>query len=244
MLPCKCQSEFVMIQPASNQSTRIQAPVSSDEISALILDDNRFDRMKIRRLFKNSGMPVLLDEADSLDSLESVLNELDFDVILLDYDLPRDSGLDAIKLVRDHPRNHSAATIMITGFDHSEIAVQALKLGCTDYISKGQLSATRLRDTVLAAIEYSERTQKLDQDHKQMTEEMAEKIMSGYSSVLQPELAKIVREIRALKATLADPNSNLPADLEAIEKRCIRLWSALINPQEIGLPTLRKKRLQ
>lgn len=233
-----------MIQPETNQSTGARAPVSQDEIAVLILDDNQFDRMKIRRLFKSSGMSVYLDEADSLEMLESVMDEIEFDVILLDYDLPRNSGMDAVKLVRDHPRNRNAATIMITGFDHSEIAVQALKLGCTDYISKGQLSAARLRSAVHQAIEEAGASQRRENEYELISESLAERIMAGYSSVLQPELAKVVREIRALKATLGDPSSNLPADLDAIERRCIRLWSALTNPEAFGLPPLPARLLQ
>lgn len=233
-----------MITPMPTHTTGDQAPISQTGIAALILDDNQFDRLKIRRLFQSTGMTVYLDEADSLQTLHDMLDAQEFDVILLDYDLPRNSGMDAVKLVRSHPRNHSAATIMVTGFDQSDIAVQALKLGCTDYISKGELSAARLRTSVLAAIDEAAHLHASTRAHEQFSECLAERIMSEYSSVLQPELAKIVREMRALKATLGDPSSNLPHDLEQIEKRCIRLWSILTNRQELGIQPIPVKTIQ
>ncbi len=39
-------------------------------INALILDDNKFDRAKIRRLFNSSGIPFVLNEANTLKTLK------------------------------------------------------------------------------------------------------------------------------------------------------------------------------
>lgn len=218
----------------SSRSARID-PAPPAGINALILDDNQFDRMKIRRLFKSSGMPVHLDDADTVQSMQDVLDSQEFDVILLDYNLPQANGIDALKLVRDHPVNGHAATIMITGDDRSDVAVESLKEGCLDYITKGELSADRLRECVMSAIEEAERTRKAEDKLAEHARKVTQSIMSEYSAALQPELAKIVRELRRLRASMGDPDSNFPADLEEIERRCIRLWAALTSPQELGL---------
>ena len=233
-----------MIMPMNSENAAVKAPIDQGGISALILDDSQFDRMKIRRLFNTTGIPFYLNETDTLAALRDVLDQQDFDIVLIDYNLPESNGIDALKLVQEHPRNQHAATIMITGYDQSEIAVKAFKMGCLDYISKGQLSAERLKSTVLSAIEKAEQARAEGARVETYTEDLAQAIMSEYSSTMQPELAKIVRELRALRATMADPKSNLPADLEAIEHRCIRLWSILTKPCELKLPSQSSIRLQ
>ena len=222
-----------MINSVKSEHTPVTAQIERGNITALIIDDSQFDRMKIRRLFSTSGLPFHLNETDGLTTLQDVLNQQQFDVILVDYNLPDTNGMDVLKLVQNHPLNANAATIMITGHDQSEIAVQALKMGCTDYISKGQLSSERLKDSVLNAIEEVELARVAGEHQDHHTEELTRTIMTEYSKTLQPELAKIVRELRVLKASMADPTSNLPADLEAIERRCIRLWSVLTKPDLI-----------
>ncbi|OUS20829.1 hypothetical protein A9Q95_11235 [Rhodobacterales bacterium 59_46_T64] len=201
------------------------------DVKALILDDSRFDRTRVRRLFRSVGVPFNLDEADTVDSLKKVLDQETFDVILVDYNLPVSNGLEALKMVREHPKNANAATIMIAGDDQTEVAVQAMKFGCKDYISKRQLSAERLKSSIFAAIDEA-RLEHID-GHRRIhqIEELTKQVMSKYSTAFQPQIARIVRDIRALKVTLADPNSNLPADIEAIEQRCISLWAHLIEPK-------------
>ena len=233
-----------MIHPMTIETKSALREVRQDGISALILDDNQFDRMKIRRLFRTSGMPVYLDESDTIESLSEILDQQEFDVILVDYKLPESTGIDALRLVKEHPVNNRAATIMITGLDQSDIAVESMKMGCMDYISKEQLSAARLRRSVIEVIERAERAHSEDHRREAYVANLMQTIMAEYSAALQPELAKIVREMRALKATLGDPTSNLPDDLEQIEKRCIRLWSVLTSPQELGLSERALSRIQ
>ncbi|MFK7941280.1 MAG: response regulator [Roseovarius sp.] len=210
--------------------TAVVAPIEVGGISTLILDDNQFDRMKIRRLLSNTGIPVYFSEIDTVQSLSDVLDKQEFDVILVDYNLSDSTGIDALEVVQNHPVNAQAATIMITGYDQSEIAVKALKMGCTDYITKEQLSAERLRKSVLSAIEASELARSADIQHDTYSEELARDLMAEYSTSLQPEIAQIINELRLLKASLPQHDENRPLDINQIEQRCIRLWSVLGNP--------------
>ncbi len=207
-------------------------PFSSDNlsISALVVDDSTFDRIKIRRLFSATGLPLCLNESDTLKSLESVLDQQIFDIILVDYSLPDSTEIDALKVVQDHPRNSNAATIMITGYDQSDIAVRALKMGCTDYISKGQLSTERLRQSVLSAIKETEMARNEGQRSDNEIEDLTRSIMTQYSKSLQPELAGIVRALWILKASKSAEDPSVSKDVEKIERRCICLWSELARP--------------
>lgn len=224
-----------MIHAIVKNNDAIAIPPGVNSIRALILDDDQFDRSKIRRMFRTSGLPFNLDEAESLESLEEILNQEEYDLVLIDYNLPQGNGIEAVKLVQNHPVNSEAATIMVTGDDQSQVAVKALKMGCQDYISKTHLSVESLKMSVEAALEGAELIRLQGDAQSTNTEQLTNQILTRYSNALQPEIAKIVREMRQLKTTFSNPDTNLPGNLEAIERRCIDLWATLRKPEEIGL---------
>ena len=58
----------------------------------------------------------------------------DFEVVLLDIDMPVMSGLQVLeKIVNDHP---DTAVVMLTGIDNTATAVDAMRKGAYDYILK------------------------------------------------------------------------------------------------------------
>lgn len=126
-------------------------------INALILDDSKFDRRRIQRISRDMGLPILLDEVASITALRAILDEDSFDLIILDYRLTEGDGLQALALVRTHPAQALCATIMLAGGDDPDVARQALLNGCSDYLSKSQLTAQGLRRAVMEALDRAER---------------------------------------------------------------------------------------
>ena len=79
-----------------------------------------------------AGHSVLL-----VDSAEEALNALDqgcFEIILTDVNLPGQSGLDLLTSCRQICPE--AYFLVMTGFGTIEVAVQAMKLGAADFLSK------------------------------------------------------------------------------------------------------------
>ena len=74
--------------------------------------------------------------ATALNGDEALKNlaKQDFDVVLLDIRLP---GMSGMEVLREIWLNHSkTATIMITAVNDVDTAVEAMKLGASDYIVK------------------------------------------------------------------------------------------------------------
>lgn len=65
-----------------------------------------------------------------------------FDLIFLDYHLPDGNGTQVLDAIQLHPRNQHAATIVATGGVEAEIAINAIKNGCSDLLMKADLSIT------------------------------------------------------------------------------------------------------
>lgn len=75
-----------------------------------------------------------IDEADTVARARTLLEKANYDIALVDYRLPDDNG---IVLLQEIKRNSPATVvIIITAFTSVDIAVQAMKLGASDFVTK------------------------------------------------------------------------------------------------------------
>jgi len=59
-----------------------------------------------------------------------------FDLILLDMSMPRMSGLEVLRCLRQNERTREVPVIFLTGQQEPELKAEALALGAVDYLSK------------------------------------------------------------------------------------------------------------
>jgi signal transduction histidine kinase len=111
-------------------------------LKILVVDDDDVDRMAVRRALKSSGLAADVTEADNAESALARLSKEHFDCTLLDYRMPGSDGLDVVRKARD--RGILVPFIMLTGFGDEQTAVELMKAGAADYISKGSLTPERL----------------------------------------------------------------------------------------------------
>ncbi|MEO8244102.1 MAG: response regulator [bacterium] len=135
-------------QPGSDSGPHGLLPA----IRTLVLDDNSFDRKRICRLGGGIGLPLVFDEASSVETLKQCLDRQAYDLFLIDYVMPGGDGLAALEIIRNHARQRDAASIMISGSPDTRVAVSALKNGCHDFIVKEDMSMEVLQKSVLTAL--------------------------------------------------------------------------------------------
>jgi len=100
----------------------------------LVVDDNAENREMLSRRLRGHGFTIAA--AESGPEALRLLEEIPFDLVLLDVVMPGMSGLDVLRDLR--PR-HAAAdlpVIMATAQDDSNDVVTALRLGANDYVTK------------------------------------------------------------------------------------------------------------
>ena len=98
----------------------------------LIVDDDAEFREHLTGALEEEGYQV--DCASSVAEAYEKLGAAEFDVVLLDYMMPKKSGIDALfEIRRQRPK---IKVIMITAFASIENAIDAIKKGASDYISK------------------------------------------------------------------------------------------------------------
>jgi two-component system phosphate regulon sensor histidine kinase PhoR len=120
-----------------------------DGIKILVVDDEKRIRDACYTMLANEGFEVALAE-NGFAGLKKIEEE-HFDIILLDLMMPGMRGIDLLTHVKGkHP---DTLVIVITGYATLEHAVEAMKKGAFDFISK-PFSPQDLRSVTGKAIEY------------------------------------------------------------------------------------------
>jgi two-component system response regulator HydG len=98
----------------------------------LIVDDERAIREDCREVAQSLGFNTHV--ADSAEHAYRQLDAQSIDVVLLDLKLPGAGGLEALRQIRE--RRPDAVVIVVTGYGTVHSAVQAMKNGAYDYMTK------------------------------------------------------------------------------------------------------------
>jgi DNA-binding response OmpR family regulator len=98
----------------------------------LVVDDENELRMLIAERLSVEGYQVA--EASRVSEAIELLSQSRFDLLLLDVRLPDGTGLDILR----HMENIGLTTpvVMLTGMSGLDIAVESVKLGARDYVTK------------------------------------------------------------------------------------------------------------
>jgi len=100
--------------------------------NVLVIDDEPNMRHMLTALLEKAGYAVTA-AADGVDGL-SILESKAFDLILCDVRMPRMDGLSFLKQIAEQGLN--TTTIVMSAYGTIDTAVEAMKLGAVDYISK------------------------------------------------------------------------------------------------------------
>ncbi|HEY9858022.1 MAG TPA: PAS domain S-box protein [Candidatus Obscuribacterales bacterium] len=119
-------------------------------LKILVVDDDDVDRMAVRRALKAAGLSLELLEVSSYSSAIALLQQQPFDCVLLDYRLPDGDGLTLVRTVRE--AGIQTALIVLTGQGDEQIAVELMKAGASDYLSKGKIVPESLSRSLRNAI--------------------------------------------------------------------------------------------
>lgn len=108
----------------------------------LVVDDEKNLRLVVQKEMTRQGHDV--ECAEDGEAAWEMLEEQDFDVLLCDINMPRLDGMALLRRTREKSQS-PPEVIMLTGQATVESAIEAMKLGAYDYLTKpyriGELSA-------------------------------------------------------------------------------------------------------
>jgi DNA-binding NtrC family response regulator len=117
----------------------------------LVIDDEETMRDSCRQTLSRDGNRVEVAE-DGLTGL-AILEKESFDLVILDLKMPGLSGMEVLKKIKEG--DSEVMVIVITGYATVEAAVEAMKRGAYDFISK-PFTPDSLRVIVKRALERRE----------------------------------------------------------------------------------------
>ncbi|MBD2463471.1 PAS domain S-box protein [Oscillatoria sp. FACHB-1407] len=122
--------------------------------TVLIVDDSPEDREVYRRyLNRDDRHTYEITETASVSSALALCDRSLPDLILLDYRLPDDDGLMFLQEWQVRYEKILAPVIMLTGQGDEQIAVETIRLGGQDYLTKGKLTTDSLCQKVHQVLE-------------------------------------------------------------------------------------------
>ncbi|MFH1575073.1 MAG: sigma-54 dependent transcriptional regulator [Acidobacteriota bacterium] len=106
--------------------------VAKTNACILVVDDARETLTLIQRILTPRGYRVLT--ASGAAEAFTILENTDVDLVITDYKMPQVNGIDLIRYVRENYRD--LEIMMITGYPSISTAVEAIKTGSQEYLTK------------------------------------------------------------------------------------------------------------
>ncbi len=103
-------------------------------VKIILYDDNKALRLSMEALIADEPDFALLAAFSNAETIETDMRTLQPDVVLMDIDMPKVNGVEAVKLIRKW--DEKLPIIMLTVFDDNENIFKAICAGASGYILK------------------------------------------------------------------------------------------------------------
>src|SRR5258706_6471692 len=132
-------------------------PLMNPSLRILHLEDDCQDAEIIQGVLESDGIVCQVTRVETQDGFVAALEVAGFDLILADFSLPSFDGLSALKIAAE--KSPDVPFIFVSGTLGEEVAIDALKIGATDYVLKQRLSriASSVRRALREASDRAER---------------------------------------------------------------------------------------
>ena len=151
--------------------------MTTRSLRLLLIEDSEEDEILLVRELSRSGYAVDVRRVQLPDDLRNAMTAT-WDVVISDWSMPRLDGLEAYRIVRS--LDQEIPFIIVSGTIGEDIAVDALKAGVDDFMSKGKfarLGPAIERARSAADVRLRERTTAAELDRKRGEIERSEKLL-------------------------------------------------------------------
>jgi DNA-binding NtrC family response regulator len=200
--------------------------VKPEEIGILIVDDEASVRDSLYQWFKTDGYRV--DTADGATSALNKLQENPWDIILLDIKMPGMDGIELQNRIKQIDKN--IVTIIITAYASVDTAIQALKDGAFDYITK-PIDPDDLGRLIRNAIE----KRRLVTENTQLRQQIEELLLPDEVVGESPAMKKVMEMVDTVAKTdstvmiLGESGTGKELIARAIHSRSLRRYFPIIT---------------
>ncbi len=204
--------------------------MTSKPLKILLIEDDEDDAFYIKDLLRE-GLGKPSPQINHFSSIGSSLKHLDpfhYDLALFDYRLGEINGIELLRNFRQ--QGCDIPIILFTGQGDQEVAVEAMKAGATDYLTKGKLSEESITQSIRYALGLQkeaklrkEAEQKLQKSHTDLTlahqelQTSMEKLKTAQNQILRSEkLAGIGRMAAGVCHEILNPLNIISAHSQSL----------------------------
>jgi len=162
----------------------------------LIVDDDKTFRSVTKRLLEEDG--YFVEVAVSANEAMPLLREKHYDLLLSDLVMPGTGGLDFLNHVKAH--YPAMPVVMITGFASINSAVEAMKRGAEDYLTK-PCGNEELRLKIRRGLEKSRERQELQRLRAEVAQKYTFQNLTGKSPLMQ-QVFNLIAQIAETDTTV------------------------------------------
>jgi DNA-binding NtrC family response regulator len=145
----------------------------------LVVDDDETLRLTVRTTLESQSLHV--DEAqDGLQAVEMVRSSGPYDAVLLDVNMPRMSGLEALERIKE--LSPSTFCLILTAYSNVKDAVYAIRQGAFDYIEK-PVDGERILQVLNSAREANELVEQVSFSAPQLEFDQGRRIIGSSSQI-------------------------------------------------------------
>jgi two-component system, NtrC family, response regulator HydG len=167
------------------------------QVTILVVDDEQVHRYMLCSMFKDWGWKCV--EADDGKVAVDAVAKYKYDAVLMDVRMARMDGMEAFSQI--HAMNPALPVIIMTAYSSVDAAVEAIKHGAYDYLTK-PLDFDRLRLTLERAVDRKEVEEKKQEKKKKPVTELP--VSSSIIGVSVPmlELQEMISYVAPTEATV------------------------------------------
>ena len=134
---------------------------SIQSMHVLVVDDSRTLRMLLIRELNAIGIVKITEAVNGQDAMDKIHAE-QFDLMLIDMEMPELDGLEVLKLVKADALLRNLPVIVISGAEQFDKTVECIQVGAEDYLPK-PFNSVLLRARVFSSLE-KKRLRDIDQE--------------------------------------------------------------------------------
>ncbi len=168
----------------------------NNHLNILLIEDEPGDALIIQRLLDEiKGLDYALTQCARLDRGLAVLDEQNFDIILLDLNLQESRGLQTFKELNSAIAG--VPVVILTGMDDETLGIKAINKGAQDYLVKDLVDSRLLRKTLFYAIERKKTEEALQSAHAELEQKVQDRTERlEEKSVTLKEVLNHIREAK------------------------------------------------
>ncbi len=207
--------------------------VGEGSLRVLVVDDDAALRGSLERVLAQNGCEVVA--AENAATAREVLLEKSVAVVVLDLVLPDAEGLDLLRELK--VTQPEAEIVVVTAYGSIESAVEAMRWGAYDYLTK-PFNATELLTTVSKAVEKFALVRENRTLRQQLSQQTINRILVGNSAAMQ-RVKKLIEQVAPSSAPViieGESGTGKEVVAEAIHQASSRAHKPLIKLSCAALP--------